>query len=522
MKSARLAQGIAHIMWMVIVVYAMSFGLTIAANKPSSAVPSSTESSAVTDAVTSAHQTPISKLGRDIFERGIGRDGREIASLAAGGVRLRGEANACMNCHGVQGSGGGESWLRAPDIRWFALSKSYGERRVGDAVRPGYDHKTFARILRSGIASDDIALDPAMPRFDLADDEIDALIGHLAALNDMPSRTALPPALWTLLPEPSDPMAERIAKELQRCPGPTNSATVSSALPTIRILRYRNLSEAEARLAQLDREGALAAVFAPYWVGHESEFADAKFLQTVPVLLPVAWNDLASSAQLRYMLPNLSAQISALVQSDPEAASAQTPIGVLAPAMTTDTVLSQQIAEIETTLGTRTVRSDRPEALLQAGARRWLLLAPMPTPEHSAKTWPQEILVPSLFLQPDVAEAWRALGVTVRLSLPYRPHADIDARWIAPATALTALGCELLQRLPAMPTTHEGIPAWRQRVLGMDDLRLQGWLTLPAVYDAQRAINDVFVFDGSPSRGNEAESSPETKRPSPNPRPSQP
>ena len=110
-------------------------------------------------------------LGRSIYEDGVGRGGREIVAMLHGGVVLKGGAVACAGCHGVDGRGSGEAFVRAPDIRWFSLSKPYSARRAGTAGTP-YDSTSFASALRSGRTARGKPLDPAMPRFDLADDEI--------------------------------------------------------------------------------------------------------------------------------------------------------------------------------------------------------------------------------------------------------------------------------------------------------------------------------------------------------------
>ncbi|MEO7861339.1 MAG: c-type cytochrome, partial [Nitrospirales bacterium] len=157
-------------------------------------------------------------LGRSIYESGIGRDGREVAAMVHGRVPLTGAAIACAGCHGRDGRGGREAFVRAPDIRWFSLSKPYPARRAGSAGVP-YDQASFARTIQLGISPEGTRLDPTMPRFALADDEVGSLVAYLSTLRESPSSGKAQLAILGLLPMPEENTGMgSLAMKLQNCP----------------------------------------------------------------------------------------------------------------------------------------------------------------------------------------------------------------------------------------------------------------------------------------------------------------
>lgn len=114
--------------------------------------------------------------GRELFERGAAAGSNLSARAGADGSWvLRGAAVACANCHGLTGAGGGEGYLRAPDLRWPQWSSP--DPRQHAAAR-----ERLRRALRQGIGSDGRTLAMAMPRFDLDEASLEALAGHLQRL----------------------------------------------------------------------------------------------------------------------------------------------------------------------------------------------------------------------------------------------------------------------------------------------------------------------------------------------------
>jgi len=95
-----------------------------------------------------------------------------------------------MNCHRRSGYGSSEGDIIAPAITGQMLfeerQETYKElshaRSDGIGVRPAYTHETLRRAIRHGMSANGLQLDAFMPRFELPDKEIDALIAYLQTL----------------------------------------------------------------------------------------------------------------------------------------------------------------------------------------------------------------------------------------------------------------------------------------------------------------------------------------------------
>ena len=73
-----------------------------------------------------------------------------------------------------------------PDIRYSRLTSAETEHE-SDETHPPYDDVSIARAIRDGVNSGDEALNPAMPRWILSDEEMGSLIGYLKVLDDTTS-----------------------------------------------------------------------------------------------------------------------------------------------------------------------------------------------------------------------------------------------------------------------------------------------------------------------------------------------
>jgi mono/diheme cytochrome c family protein len=117
------------------------------------------------------------ELGRRIYTTGVDEDGRVIRRSA---IMMFGRA-ACAQCHGADARGRKISSMmgsfEAPDIRWSTLSRPMQEEN--GALEPAYDAATFGKALREGIDSAGDTLEAPMPRWDLTDAQVEALIAFL-------------------------------------------------------------------------------------------------------------------------------------------------------------------------------------------------------------------------------------------------------------------------------------------------------------------------------------------------------
>jgi cytochrome c oxidase subunit 2 len=121
----------------------------------------------------------FSSLGERIYLSGTNEQGQYIP-------RSRGSMHfaSCADCHGRNGQGRVNSTMmfefEAPDIRWSTLASPHGDEEGGEHIP--YDRESFFRALRRGVEPDGEKLEPPMPRWQMSDREVDALIEYLQGL----------------------------------------------------------------------------------------------------------------------------------------------------------------------------------------------------------------------------------------------------------------------------------------------------------------------------------------------------
>jgi len=138
--------------------------------------------------------------GRAIYLEGRLPSGKPLRAMRDGSAPLTGPAAACAQCHQRSGMGLAEGAVVVPPVTGPAL---FGKQRPTGHVprrapgmafqdypfrtRPPYDEDTLARAIRSGHASGGHIFNVLMPRYDLDDDAMKALIAYLRSLSASPS-----------------------------------------------------------------------------------------------------------------------------------------------------------------------------------------------------------------------------------------------------------------------------------------------------------------------------------------------
>jgi cytochrome c oxidase subunit 2 len=100
---------------------------------------------------------------------------------------------ACADCHGRDGRGGEHvvamTAIDAPDIRWSTLTESehgeqstQGQGEEGEMDHPPYTAETFKRAVTQGLDPGGNPLEPAMPRWNMSDQDLNDLIVFLKTL----------------------------------------------------------------------------------------------------------------------------------------------------------------------------------------------------------------------------------------------------------------------------------------------------------------------------------------------------
>lgn len=140
--------------------------------------------------------------GRQLFLHGSSSIGNPVVATVGKATRLPGSAAACAGCHGRDGSGRREGGTAAPDIRWPTLSAP--GKREGSAGRlsSAYDPGALARTLTQGLDASGNPLSPAMPRYELYDQDLADLLAYLQRMHEVADPGVEPGRLviGTLLP----------------------------------------------------------------------------------------------------------------------------------------------------------------------------------------------------------------------------------------------------------------------------------------------------------------------------------
>jgi hypothetical protein len=134
-------------------------------------------------------------VGEAIYVRGLLSSGSPLQATRQAGLRVQGAEAACVNCHRHSGLGSTEGRLTIPPItgRYLfqprALKRDEAELSYVQGVhgnRDPYTEASAARAIRDGLDSTGKPLSYLMPRFELNDVDMAALIDYLRKLDIFP------------------------------------------------------------------------------------------------------------------------------------------------------------------------------------------------------------------------------------------------------------------------------------------------------------------------------------------------
>jgi len=117
--------------------------------------------------------------GMRIYMDGRLSSGEAVTAIVQGDVPVDGTQFTCVSCHRRSGMGAIEGQRVVSAVTGPEL---FEERSGGYAPRPAYTPETLAVALRQGVDPAGRALDPLMPRFELPDPDMAALIAFLRQL----------------------------------------------------------------------------------------------------------------------------------------------------------------------------------------------------------------------------------------------------------------------------------------------------------------------------------------------------
>lgn len=376
--------------------------------------------------------------GAAIYQTGTGRSGRQIVGRLPGQLSLQGDAVACAGCHGAEGKGGGESFIKAPAL----------------AARNDVSRAAFARAVTQGMGQDGRLRDPMMPRFDLADDEIDALLTYLQTLGRQPSQTRR--VALALLPEPGiNPLADKLADQLQQCA----MLPAGSRLWPLDTLRYRDPLQAIEQLSQRLQAGDVRFILAPFVIGWESRYASLMLQYDVPTLMPISHDGL-TGAPVYLAFPDVSQALQALI--DDAVRRGVKTLRLLPSDLAPDS--NRALKAYAKRRGVRLLADDK--ASKSPGVKTWLIVSPMATLRSAIRSaiGPNDhALIPAAYFTPDDA----TFVSNWRLAYPYPPRLP-NGEWQSPVARWADVACHSLAysvEHPEQAWWQQPMPeSWRERV----------------------------------------------------------
>lgn len=133
-----------------------------------------------------------SAAGTVLYEQGLLANGAPLVALRAEAAALSGANAACINCHRKSGLGSIEARNVIPPITGRYLFHPPQDSEDASRLpylpnsrldREAYTRETLAAAIRDGTDATGKPLSYLMPRYDLGDADMDALITHLVALD---------------------------------------------------------------------------------------------------------------------------------------------------------------------------------------------------------------------------------------------------------------------------------------------------------------------------------------------------
>jgi ABC-type branched-subunit amino acid transport system substrate-binding protein len=139
-----------------------------------------------TDAASSgARLTEREKRGKQIYLRGTSPSGRAmVATMGDAAVEVPASTLPCAGCHGYDGKGRPEGGVTPTNVTWPSLTVSYGHRHEAGRAHPPFDELSLERALVEGVDPAGQPIPAAMPRYQMAREDMADLIAYLKRLDE--------------------------------------------------------------------------------------------------------------------------------------------------------------------------------------------------------------------------------------------------------------------------------------------------------------------------------------------------
>lgn len=266
--------------------------------------------------------TPREERGRHIYFEGKSLAGRAItAYFGRELIEVPGESATCASCHGYDGLGRPESGVIPTNITWKQLVKSYGHIHPDGLEHGPFTEESLKSYMRDGVYPGGKQGDPAMPVYDISEDDLDDLIGYLKRLG-----TYLDPGLSESAIRVGTLLAEGSAAEMGEAMEKTVLAYFAEINEKggiygrkIELVADRTPSggASAAHFQRFIAEKQPFAMVTPHTPGSDRELSLAATNHKIPVVGPFTLFPLGSlslNEYIFYIYPGLREQARALVE----------------------------------------------------------------------------------------------------------------------------------------------------------------------------------------------------------------
>ncbi|MFQ5462218.1 MAG: ABC transporter substrate-binding protein [Phycisphaerae bacterium] len=266
----------------------------------------------------------MQRRGKQIYLRGEGGSDAPVhALLGDPPMQVSAKMLPCVNCHGYSGRGIPEGGVTPSNVAWSALTKSYGTVHATGRRHGPYDENTLKRAISKGIDPAGNTLGVGMPKFQMGDEDFEALIAYLKCIEYDRDPGVSPSAVTIATVLPTDGAMAPIGREVE--------AILRAYVEDInandgiyhRRIELRVIPAASSPEKTIDRLGAALdadetfALVAPLVPRGESQLAALADRRGIPVIASLGASPddmIGPSRYLFYLSPGPSVQARALAE----------------------------------------------------------------------------------------------------------------------------------------------------------------------------------------------------------------